>query len=156
MLNDEIPSARALEIAISAVHDAMRMHRILQTKLKNGTLKYQYDAVLTEEEQHLHLLNRLAKEIGESEEKQYENPVRSPFGDRLPEESTLERMTVTELLQIITGNLDYFTAECADLASRVIDESVKALLHELSEISFRHKSKALTDLHLMKLHSDYL
>ena len=155
MLSDEIRPSRAIEIAIAAEHDSKIMHELLHKKLKSRVLKYQYEALMAEEKRHEHLLSRLAASLEENEGQFSERPIRSHFGDRLPDEAALEAKPVTGLLEIIALNHDHLMATYADLASRVDDERTKALLEELSEVEFAHKSKVLTDLQLMKHHQDY-
>jgi hypothetical protein len=151
MLSDEIRAARALEIAIHAVSDSLRMHNILQARLTNRILQYQYQALLTDLQQREHTLLHLKNIFGESTDQ----PVRSQLGGKFPDEGRLSSIPLPELLEFIAAQHDEVMATFADMASRVEEPEIKAVLHDLSEISFAHKSKALTDLQLMKQHRDY-
>jgi hypothetical protein len=152
MLSDEIPAPRAVQVALRAVRDAMRLQQLFQTKLKNRILRYQYDALSAEWRRQERALEGVRTGIDDTPD----TPEIHPQAMRIPGDDELSACTAADFLGIIAAHQDAMMATFADMGARVDDEKLRERLHELSEIAFAQKSKALTDLQLMKQHDDYL
>jgi hypothetical protein len=154
MISDEIDPADALEAAVLSEEYAGVLLRILTAKLKNRTLRYQYDAMLAEEKRHEELLHARLNTLASG--RVMADDVHGKHGGiRLPNEQRMNEMPISTLLDLFSQVLDRLIETYEDAAVRLSDQPVKTLFQELSEIKFTHKSKVLTDLHLMKLHPDY-
>ena len=151
MLSDEIPVVQALEIALASIRDSIRTHDLFQSRLKNRILKYQYEALLDDLRQQERSVLHAVKD----REPETQPSTRRRYGKRTPDDAALSSMAISELLNVIAKKHDERMATFADMAARVSDGPVKTLLHEMSETAFAHKSKALTDLQLMRQHRDY-
>ena len=84
MLRDEIDPVQALEIAIRCVADSQILYRVLLGKLANKTLRYQYQALLEEEQRQERLFRTVVSRLGGEQRDLQLPPVPSAIGTRWP------------------------------------------------------------------------